>query len=210
MRVALISDIHGHLEGLERVLDDIGGQRCQRILCLGDLVEGGEYDDQVVETIRDLGLACVQGNHDAEHGLTLSPGNQDFLNSLPSSITEGDVHYSHISARSKMLKISNPIEAWNVFDETEHRVMFTGHQHLPIIYGEKCAEFGQARVLPFQYGVSVRLLADNRYIICVGSVAYGRDSIGKLRYAIYDKQAETVEHRAIPGPLLSRDYTLRG
>ena len=39
----------------------------------------------------------------------------------------------------------------------------------------------------------------DRYIICVGAVAYGRDSVGQLRYAIYDSEWETLEHRSVKG-----------
>lgn len=209
MRTALISDIHGHYEGLQKVLTDIESQSCDRILCLGDLVEGGQHDDRVVETIRALEIRCVQGNHDAEHPLTLSPENEHFLRALPSSITEGELHFSHISARPKMLKIANPVEAWNVFDESPHRLLFTGHQHLPLIYGEKSDTFGEACLHEFEYGNAFQFQATERYIICVGAVAYGRDSVGKIRYAIYDQEVDSLEHRAIDGPLLARDYTRR-
>jgi hypothetical protein len=44
----------------------------------------------------------------------------------------------------------------------------------------------------------------------VGSVGYGRDLVGKLRYAIHDREAATIEFRAIEGPLLPMDETLGG
>ncbi len=41
-RTAIISDIHGNYDGLLAALEDIKKQNCDRILCLGDIVEGGE------------------------------------------------------------------------------------------------------------------------------------------------------------------------
>ena len=41
MRRALISDIHGNLEALEVVLDDIKKQGIEEIFCLGDIIGYG-------------------------------------------------------------------------------------------------------------------------------------------------------------------------
>jgi predicted phosphodiesterase len=63
-KIALISDIHGNLLGLQAVIEDIEACRCDRIICLGDMVDGGNYNDEVVRFIRDNEIACVRGNHD--------------------------------------------------------------------------------------------------------------------------------------------------
>jgi predicted phosphodiesterase len=209
VRTAIISDIHGHLEGLTLVLQDVESRNCQRTLCLGDLVEGGSCDEEVVNTIRRLNIPCARGNHDEANPLNLKSELQDFLTALPAQIAEDDVLYCHISPRDKMLKINKKIEAWNVFDETPERLIFTGHQHVPFIYGETSDSFGEATLHDFEYNEPFVLDPDDRYIICVGSVAYGRDPVGKLRYAIFDSEAQTVEHRTVDGPLLDKDYTVR-
>ena len=63
-RTALLSDIHGDYAGLEAALLDIEGQNCERIMCLGDLVEGGPENERVVERLLELRIPCVRGNHD--------------------------------------------------------------------------------------------------------------------------------------------------
>ncbi len=45
--------------------------------------------------------------------------------------------------------------------------------------------------------------------MCVGAVAYGRDGLGKARYAIYDRAAQTLEMRAVEAPMLGKDYTIK-
>ena len=47
---------------------------------------------------------------------------------------------------------------------------------------------------------------DDSYIVSVGSIGYGRDRVGRIRYAIYDCEANTVELRAVDGPVLPLDY----
>ena len=36
----------------------------------------------------------------------------------------------------------------------------------------------------------------------VGAVGYPRDGLRKIRYGIYDQRADTIEIRALDGPLL--------
>ena len=71
MRVALISDIHANLEALEAVLADLPA--VDRIVCCGDLV--GYYDrpNEVCALVRDRGIACIRGNHDAYVTGALTP-----------------------------------------------------------------------------------------------------------------------------------------
>lgn len=208
-RVALISDIHGNYAGLAAVLSDIENQRCDRIVCLGDLVDGGPDDEQVVATLQQRAIPCVRGNHDENNDLALLAATQEFLLSLPSRIVEGEILYVHISPRPIQRKIDREVEAWNVFDETHYRLVFTGHVHIPLIFGQRCTAYGEAMRHQFEYNKPFALSRDDRYIVSVGSVGYGRDNVGKLRYAIHDRAANTIEFRAVAGPLLRLDHALR-
>ena len=63
MRVALISDIHANLAALEAVLDDM--PTVDRIVCCGDLVDYYDLPNEVCALVRNRGIACIRGNHDA-------------------------------------------------------------------------------------------------------------------------------------------------
>lgn len=201
-KIALISDIHGNLLGLQAVIEDIEACRCDRIICLGDLVDGGNYNDEVVRFIRDNEIACVRGNHDEYNDLKLSKDVLDFISELPEEIVESDVVYTHISPRANKNKVSNEVEAWNVFDETSYRIVFIGHVHVPLIFGETCEEFGSSTAYEVKYGEPFVLESKDRYVISVGSVGYGRDALKKLRYAIYNTAENSVEFRAVDGEIL--------
>jgi len=203
-RTALISDIHGHLFGLKAVLSDIKLNQCERIICLGDLVEGGDYDQEVVCLLSDLNIACVQGNHDRGYAYELDKDVADFLLNLPENIIKENILYTHISPRThRLLPVNNPIEAWNIFDETDYRLIFVGHVHIPFLFGEHCEEACSAMVHPFQYNKAFQLDNTDRYIISVGAVGYSRDKIKKPRYVIYDDKANTVEFRLVEAALLA-------
>ncbi len=65
MRVALISDLHGNAIALDAVLRDIDRVGADRTICLGDTATLGPSPVEVLGTLRDLGIPCITGNHDA-------------------------------------------------------------------------------------------------------------------------------------------------
>lgn len=198
----MISDIHGHYAGLLAVLANAQEAGCDCILCLGDLVDGGEGDEEVARYIRDHGIQAVRGNHDETHSRTLAGDVEEYLRSLPEEIREGDALYTHISPRRKKAKILDVFEAWNVFGETDARLIFVGHAHIPLLFGEWSEHACQATEYQIESNVPLALDTADRYIVCVGAVGYSRDGITKPRYAIYDAEAETVESRAVEMPTL--------
>lgn len=66
MRIALLSDIHGNLPGLEAVLADLGRQQpVDQTIIAGDLVWAGPWPAEVVDRVRHLSATVIQGNTDA-------------------------------------------------------------------------------------------------------------------------------------------------
>lgn len=68
MKIAVMSDIHGNMEALEAVLDDIKSQFCDKIFCLGDYAMAGPEPDKTVAKFmslqNELDITMIQGNTD--------------------------------------------------------------------------------------------------------------------------------------------------
>lgn len=68
MKVAVISDIHGNIQALEAVLEDIKAACCDKIFCLGDLAMAGPEPAKAIEVIKELyekgNFELIQGNTD--------------------------------------------------------------------------------------------------------------------------------------------------
>lgn len=64
MKRALISDIHGNLEALNAVLDDIRQQGISEIFCLGDVIGYGPNPVECLDIVRRKCAMCLLGNHD--------------------------------------------------------------------------------------------------------------------------------------------------
>lgn len=80
MKIAIISDIHGNMEALTSVLDDIRREGCEKIFCLGDLAMAGPEPSKTVSFIKNMSLemgenfVLIQGNTDEK----LSKYSEDF------------------------------------------------------------------------------------------------------------------------------------
>jgi calcineurin-like phosphoesterase family protein len=197
MRTALISDIHGDFARLLNVLADIESQGCDRILCLGDIVNGGDRNAEAVQHLRDLKIAIVRGNHDENPSVNLSRELQAFLKEQPEEIVEGDVIYTHVSPRAKKRKVQTDFEVWNVFDDTLYRRIFIGDVHVPMIWGQQCEVAVSATRYGIVYDEPFVMDTEDRYLICVGAVGYSRDSDARPRYAIYDDGADSIMFRML-------------
>ncbi len=64
MRIAVISDIHGNLMGLDAVENDIEKMGVDEVWCGGDVAWGGPWGARCVERVRDAGWTTVKGNTD--------------------------------------------------------------------------------------------------------------------------------------------------
>ncbi len=68
MKIAVISDIHGNLEALNSVLEDIKKEGCGKIFCLGDIIMAGpepkETLSRIYALIQSEDFYIIQGNTD--------------------------------------------------------------------------------------------------------------------------------------------------
>lgn len=63
-RIAVISDIHGNLESLKAVLNDIKERNIDKVICLGDIIEKGSNSHECIELIKDNCDIVLRGNCD--------------------------------------------------------------------------------------------------------------------------------------------------
>lgn len=78
MRIAILSDIHGNLVGLDACLADIVAQgSADTIVAAGDLCLDGPRPKKVLQRLEEVGAQCVRGNTDrmlADGSEAVAPG----------------------------------------------------------------------------------------------------------------------------------------
>jgi len=207
MRIIIISDIHGNLEALNRVLeyiDKLEGEK--RIVCLGDIVGYGPDPAECFNIVTSLTDTICLGNHedavldtDYDYQINmyareaikwtrkiLNEEIKNVITNLPLKITENSVLYAHASPDDPMLwkYITNHRNAYSSLIEMEHSLCFVGHSHIPGIYSYKKTERG---------GKKDVISKKDRTIVNVGSVGQPRDGSPMLSFAVYDDDNWNVE-----------------
>lgn len=165
MKLAIISDIHGNLYALRKVLEDIDDEKADLTICLGDLVGYGPHPNEVVATIKRKNILCLKGNYDAsvvDGGFTyirdnsinsfalpwaveeVRALNKCYLDALPTSMTlefNGKkikfVHGSTNAINEYLLEDSS--NTINVMENLKEDILVCAHTHIPSVksFGNK-------------------------------------------------------------------------
>lgn len=136
---AIISDIHGNLEALQAVLEDIRAAGIESVYCLGDIIGYGPNPRECVDIAMQFNF-CVLGNHDqgalfdpegfssgAERAIFWTRGQLEatdedaearrkrwtFLCELPRQKREDSVLFVHGSARNPLNEYVFPEDVYN-------------------------------------------------------------------------------------------------
>ena len=211
MRRALISDIHGNLEALEVVLDDIQAQGISEIYCLGDIIGYGPNPRECIDRVMETCKMTLLGNHD--QGAMFDPdgfnigaeraifwtrsqleNSQDrsnnerrweFLGELPRSHRMGPFLFVHGSPRNPLSEYIFPEDIYN------HRKM----ERLFQLVERYCFQ-GHTHVPGiftenFQFFAPEEIdneytLGEGKVMVNVGSVGQPRDGDNRACYVILD------------------------
>ena len=146
MKIAIISDIHGNMEALEAVLEDIKTQGCDKIYALGDYAMAGPEPSKVVDWFREKSseITMIQGNTDAmianytdELYQTLkekAPVMAEALHSDVNTLQLENILLVHGSPRRNNEDIlpDTPMEKLEeIISGVESDIILCGHTHLP-------------------------------------------------------------------------------
>lgn len=190
--LGILSDIHGNFPALEQALATGRRLGVDSWICLGDIIDGGRWNNECARLIRDQAIPTVRGNHDEDAIDGIAPDVADFLHSCPLITELGDVLMTHISPRKRKRKVSDRYEAWNVFDETSHRLVFLGHSHISAFWSEDGAACGESRETVIELGRPYHLPPEDRHIVSVGSLGYSRDADLRPRFGTFDTTARML------------------
>ncbi len=209
MRYAILSDVHGNLESLERALsiaapDDV-------VASLGDVVGYGPNPNECIALLRERGRHAVLGNHDlaavenfgvdsfnraarAAIGWTqgvLDEASRAWLNLLPYELRFDDFLLVHGAPVSYFEYILDKDAAARAFDRTDAPIVFVGHTHIAEYWvRDEENAIGHRHM---QHGGELQLEDGKRYIIDVGSVGQPRDLNPAASFVLYDPGRRRVE-----------------
>jgi diadenosine tetraphosphatase ApaH/serine/threonine PP2A family protein phosphatase len=209
MRYAILSDVHGNLESLQRALSlaDAG----DAVVSLGDVVGYGPNPNECVAALAARSSHAVLGNHDLAAvenfgvenfnraartaiGWTqrvLDDASREWLNSLPYELRFPDFLLVHGAPVNYFEYILDKDTAASAFARTDAGIVFVGHTHIAE-YWTRDSE-GAIGHRHMQNGGEITLDPDKRYIIDVGSVGQPRDLNPLASLVLYDPAERKVQ-----------------
>jgi predicted phosphodiesterase len=209
MRYAIISDIHGNLESLQKALSLV--REGDKVLCLGDIVGYGPNPNECVRLVRERASDVVLGNHDvaavdnfgveyfnaaARRAIewtqtVIEPDVLEWLNGLSYEIRHPDFLMVHGAPVHYFEYLLDKRHAKAAFERTDARLIFVGHTHIAEYYGlEPDGSISHAHM---QQGGELQLEEGKRYIIDVGSIGQPRDLNPQPCFVFYDEERKHVQ-----------------
>ncbi|MBI2932522.1 MAG: metallophosphoesterase family protein [Planctomycetes bacterium] len=201
MKYGILGDIHGNLEALEAVLEEMGKQGVEKYVSVGDLVGYGANPHECIHRVQDLGAIVTAGNHDFA---AVDKLNIDFFNTYAresalwtrSMLTEEDKNYIrslklveycdnftvvHSTLYSPELfeYIQTSYDAHLSFEQQTTPLSFLGHSHVPV-------NFFKRRNVSFNMETEVKVDESMKVMINVGAIGQPRDENPDAVCVVYD------------------------
>jgi predicted phosphodiesterase len=192
-KIAVISDIHGDLDALQQAFTIIKKAKCQKTICLGDVLDEGSENEKILKLLHRNNTICIRGNHEDLERVEQTAAVRQFLDECLEEMTINGFHFCHVIKRVPELVVRDRMEAWNIFDEFPWRLAFIGHNHIPALFVYDEHKVGEAVQIEPAQGLSYHIKKGTRCIVSVGSLAYGRDYFGRKSFVIYDVTASSVD-----------------
>ncbi len=204
MRIAVVSDVHGNLVGLDACLADINAQGgAYAIIAAGDLCLDGPKPKKVLQRLQELGAQCIRGNTDrylSEDGDESFPAVDDtqiawtrkelgdtmlaFLRDLPFAIRIGEednqllvVHANPLNDDEHLWPDADDATLERTIGDERATAIAFGHLHLPY-----------ARIWR------------GKLLVNVASAGLPKDGDPRACYAIFTERSGgwEVKHRRVP------------
>ena len=216
MKIAVISDIHGNLEALEKVLEDADQAGADHVICLGDCIGYGPDSNGVVQKIMSRNIPAVTGNHElALHNRlhliwfnslarislektlpTLSANVKTFLRNLPHSLSGNGARFVHgcpLQSIRTYLFLASDYRIRRALDKMPEKICFVGHTHDLVLISYDGRHVRRRRLLAEETPIEDRY----SYIVNVGSVGQPRDGTNTAKYVIWDIESRRIFLRRV-------------
>jgi putative phosphoesterase len=158
MRIAVISDIHGNLDALRAVLDDVRRRGCDVIADLGDIVSGPLWPAETAALLMHMPAFTIRGNHerqlldpdldamgasDAYARRSLDAAQLEWIAALPATLRlddevllchgtpDNDLDYLLERVDDHGVRAAREDEVTARLGSTDAQVVLCGHSHVP-------------------------------------------------------------------------------
>ena len=211
MRIAILSDVHGNLEALLKVLKIVSKNKVDKIIYLGDVVGYGIDSKQCYEILKSKNCDLIMGNHEAMYfnlvDSSSCSGNgkasviwqknnvtidQKDVAKFKNHIRVGECVFTHSCfGEYGYLKYLNKLE--DILKEYENeKIVFYGHTHRPRITLLRSGEIQDTFI---KKTTLFSIEKDDKVFVNVGSVGQQRDNQTDSSFVILDINENNIEFK---------------
>ena len=158
-RIAIISDIHGNIEALKAVVNDIEKRQITEVVNLGDHISGPLWPKETIQFLMQQDWIQIAGNHDRnlvnkkpeEMNLSdqyaiqfLNDIEKEWLRALPEMLKQDGLYMFHATpefnniylleiVEKGIVRLASSTEIKRYLGDTDSQIILCGHSHIPRI-----------------------------------------------------------------------------
>ena len=158
-RIAIISDIHGNIEALKAVVNDIEKRQITEVVNLGDHISGPLWPKETIQFLMQQDWIQIAGNHDRnlvnkkleEMNLSdqyaiqfLNDIEKEWLRALPETLKQDGLYMFHATpefnniylleiVEKGIVRLASSTEIKRYLGDTDSQIILCGHSHIPRI-----------------------------------------------------------------------------
>lgn len=212
MKYGILGDIHGNIEALDSVLEEMEKQGVKQYISVGDIVGYGANPSECLARVRSLKAVIVAGNHDQAIAGLLSPEffnvyakesvfwtqknlSQEEINylrnlNLIEQVDNFTVTHASLYYPENFDYIQTSYDAHLSFDNQKTPLAFIGHSHIPVVFFKR-------RTVTYSQANDVKVNSADRILVNVGAIGQPRDDNPDSVCAVYDSDDGVVKLKRI-------------
>ena len=211
MKIAVLSDVHGNLEGLQKVLKIVSKNKVDKIIFLGDVFGYGTDSEKCYEILKNSNCDFIMGNHDAMYFDIISSDSCSNDGKLSTAWQKENIKVSIDNVKKfkdciridKYLFVHSCLGQYgylkylNKLDDilNEYRnekIVFYGHTHRPRV---TILKNGNVQDEFIKTTTMFTLEQDDTVFVNVGSVGQQRDNQTDSSFVILDMNEQNVKFK---------------
>lgn len=202
--IAVLSDIHGNLEGLSTVIKDMVQYSPDRIICLGDIIGYGPDPCECMEImLAQKNAVLIRGNHEDIYLGGISSDKCSAIGKISAEWTAAEVPEKYRQSLSEFYDEHNEngMSFFHTMSDIKHdypylnsleqviegfrtvssNICFYGHTHRPRVTSVIDGQVFDRYVISSE---TINIMPFGRYYINVGSVGQQRDTVTDCSYGL--------------------------
>ena len=210
MKIGIVSDIHGNIDALEKVLIELDKKQIEKIICLGDIISGAGRSEETVQKFIQIKDKCIfvrgnkekyliEGMPDIVHDekIKTSQKEHDRNKWIKEQLSESSIEFINSLPKEKIIEIENKKIYMCHYPMNEDGSFKTHNRRATL--SDNIEMFSNIDADIYLYGhthKSIHNFNENKHFINPGSLGFPQDT-NKAYYGILEIKNDKVTYEQL-------------